>query len=66
MLLIYAFLLLAGGLFLWSSISGAVVSYKALIQAVIMLLLGAGGTAVSLRKPNSSENSGSGRSAGPG
>ena len=51
MLGIYGLLLAAGLLFLRSSVFGAAeVSYKTLVQAVIMLLLGAGGTAVSLRK----------------
>ena len=51
MLGIYALLLVAGLLFLGSSIfGGAEISYKTLVQAVIMLLLGAGGMVVSLRK----------------
>ncbi|WP_285569387.1 MFS transporter [Geothrix limicola] len=51
MLGIYALLLVAGLLFLRSSIwGGAEVSYKTMVQAVIMLILGAGGTLVSLRK----------------
>jgi hypothetical protein len=67
MLGIYILLLVAGLLFLRSSLfGGAEISYKTLVQALIMLLLGAGGTVVSLRKPSSSGSSGSGRSAGPG
>lgn len=50
MLGIYVLLLVAGVLFVWSAVAGASVSYKTLVQAVIMLLLGAGGTLVSLRK----------------
>jgi hypothetical protein len=51
MLAIYALLLAVGLLFLWSSIlGGAEISYKTMVQAVIMLILGAGGMAVSLRK----------------
>ncbi|HCZ32912.1 MAG TPA: hypothetical protein DHV93_05320 [Holophagaceae bacterium] len=51
MLGIYVLLLAAGLLFVWSAVfAGPVVSYKTLVQAVIMLLLGAGGTIVSLRK----------------
>lgn len=52
MLGIYLLLLALGLLFVWSAVfSGPAVSYKTLVQAVIMLALGAGGTAVSLRKP---------------
>jgi dipeptide/tripeptide permease len=48
---IYGLLLTAGLLFLRSSIWGsAEISYKTMVQAAIMLLLGAGGMAVSLRK----------------
>jgi dipeptide/tripeptide permease len=51
MLAIYALLLVLGLLFLRSSIFGAAeISYKTMVQAVIMLLLGASGTWVSLRK----------------
>ena len=51
MLGIYALLLGAGLLFLRSSLfGGSEISYKTLVQAVIMLLLGAGGMAVSLRR----------------
>jgi len=51
MLAIYALLLVLGLLFLSASVHGAAeISYKTLVQAVIMLLLGASGTAVSLRK----------------
>lgn len=48
---IYLLLLALGLLFFWYGLSGGrEVSYKTLVQAVIMLLLGAGGMAVSLRK----------------
>ena len=51
MLAIYVLLLVAGVLFLRSSLfGGAEISYKTLVQAVIMLLLGAGGTLVSLKR----------------
>ena len=51
MLGIYLLLLAAGLLFVRSAVfAGPGISYKTLVQAVIMLLLGAGGTAVSLRK----------------
>ena len=50
MLAIYVVLLAAGLGFVYASLSGPEVSYKTLVQAAILLLLGAGGTAVSLRK----------------
>lgn len=51
MLGIYTLLLVAGLLFLRSSLfGGAEVSWKTFIQALIMLALGAGGAAVSLRR----------------
>lgn len=51
MMAIYALLLLLGVAFFWSAVfGGAEISYKTLVQSVIMLLLGAGGTAVSLKK----------------
>ncbi len=50
MLGIYVLLLVAGLLFLRSALwGGAEVSYKTMVQAVIMLLLGAGGTTVSVK-----------------
>jgi dipeptide/tripeptide permease len=51
MLGIYGLLLVLGLLFLRSAMfGGGEISYKTLVQAVIMLLLGAGGAAVSIRK----------------
>ena len=51
MMVIYALLLAVGLLFLRSALfGGAEVSYKTMVQAVIMLILGAGGTWVSFRK----------------
>jgi dipeptide/tripeptide permease len=51
MLGVYVLLLALGLVFVWAALwGGSTVSYKTLVQAVIMLLLGAGGTAVSLRK----------------
>ena len=48
---IYALLLLAGVLFTRSALfAGAAISYKTLVQAIIMLALGAAGMVVSLRK----------------
>ncbi|MCX6548148.1 MAG: hypothetical protein NTW40_08945, partial [Acidobacteria bacterium] len=50
MLGIYVLLLVAGLLFLRSALwGGAEVSYKTMVQAVIMLLQGAGGTTVSVK-----------------
>ena len=50
-LAVYVLLLLTGLLFLRSSLfGGAQTSYKTMVQAVIMLLLGAGGMAVSLKR----------------
>jgi hypothetical protein len=51
MLGIYTLLLVTGALFLRSSVfGGSEVSWKTLVQALIMLALGAGGMAVSLRR----------------
>lgn len=51
MMAIYILLLAVGLAFLWSAIfGGPEISYKTLVQSVIMLLLGAGGTLVSLKK----------------
>ncbi len=51
MLAIYTLLLAAGAQFLRSSVfAGEEISYKTMVQAAIMLLLGAGGVWVSLRK----------------
>jgi len=50
MLGIYVLLLVASALFVWTAVSGPEISYKTLVQAVIMLALGGGGTLVSLRK----------------
>jgi dipeptide/tripeptide permease len=47
---VYGLLLAVGAFFLWTAVGGAGVSYKILVQATIMLLLGAGGMLVSLRK----------------
>ena len=54
MLGIYLLLLALGVLFVRSAVfGGSEVSYKTLVQAVIMLLLGASGTLVSLRRKQS-------------
>lgn len=50
MLGIYLLLLAVGLLFVWTAVTGPAVSYKTLVQAVIMLVLGAGGAMVSLRR----------------
>ena len=50
MLGIYVLLLGLGLLFLWFAVFGGTeISYKTMVQAFIMLILGAGGTAVSLK-----------------
>jgi MFS family permease len=52
MLAIYVVLLVAGAFFLWFSVfGGSEISYKTMVQAIILLGLGASGVAVSLRKP---------------
>ncbi|HJW73871.1 MAG TPA: MFS transporter [Geothrix sp.] len=51
MLAIYVVLLVAGAFFLWlSTFGGSEISYKTMVQAIILLGLGASGVAVSLRK----------------
>ena len=53
MIAIYTLLLVLGGWFFYTSALGAeVVSYKTMVQAVIMLLIGAGGMGISLRREN--------------
>jgi len=49
MLGLYGFILAAGGAFLVRSVSGPEVSYKTLVQALILVLLGALGLLVSRR-----------------
>jgi proton-dependent oligopeptide transporter, POT family len=47
---VYMILILLGGWFLYSSVlGGETVAYRTMVQAVIMLLLGIGGTSISLR-----------------
>ena len=49
---VYLVLLLVGGWFFYSSVSsGPDIAYKTMVQAVIMLLIGGGGTLISLRPP---------------
>jgi hypothetical protein len=47
---VYSGLILIGGYFLYSSVSGSSISYKTLVQSIIMLLIGAGGILVSRKK----------------
>ncbi len=47
---IYAGLILIGGWFLYASLSAPLVAYRTMVQACIMLLIGAGGIAISLRR----------------
>ena len=49
MVVVYSGLVLLGGWFFMISVSGAEVSYKTMVQAVIMLVIGIGGVAISLR-----------------
>ena len=47
---VYTMLIAVGGWFLYSSVfAGEFVAYKTLVQAVIMLLIGSGGVAISLK-----------------
>jgi hypothetical protein len=49
---VYLVLLFVGGWFFYSSVSsGPDIAYKTMVQAVIMLLIGGGGTLISLRPP---------------
>jgi MFS family permease len=51
MIAIYVALLVIGGWFFFiSTFGGDVVSYKTMVQAIIMLMIGTGGVAVSFRK----------------
>ncbi len=47
---VYILLIIIGGYFLYSSLSGDSVSYKTLVQSIIMLLIGSGGILVSRKK----------------
>ena len=53
MLVVYGILVVLGILYFTSSVSGEEPSYKTMVQAVIMLLVGSGGVGISLRhKPS--------------
>ncbi|MBI2428612.1 MAG: MFS transporter [Ignavibacteriales bacterium] len=47
---VYTLLILIGGYFFVSSLSGEIISYKTLVQSTIMLLIGIGGILISRRK----------------
>ncbi len=47
---VYCGLVLLGAWFLYGSLSGAEVTYRTMVQACIMLLIGAGGMAISLKR----------------
>jgi dipeptide/tripeptide permease len=49
MTVIYSLLIVVGGWFFYSSAFGESVTYKTLVQAVIMLLIGAGGIFISMK-----------------
>ncbi len=49
MIVVYAGLILLGGWFLYDSLTAPEIAYRTLVQASIMLLIGAGGVAISLR-----------------
>ncbi|MFA6457297.1 MAG: hypothetical protein WCW40_10790, partial [Bacteroidota bacterium] len=50
MIVVYASLILIGGYFLFSSMSDETVSYKTLVQSIIMLSIGIGGIVISRQK----------------
>jgi hypothetical protein len=57
MLGIYSLLVILGGWFLYQSVfGGETVAYKTMVQATIMILIGGGGLAISMRKNVSSAN----------
>jgi dipeptide/tripeptide permease len=47
---VYTLLIVIGGYFLYSSLSGSEISYKTLVQSAIMLTIGIGGIVISRRK----------------
>jgi proton-dependent oligopeptide transporter, POT family len=49
MRVVYVLFLAAGGAFLWNAVSGPEISWKTLMQALILVLLGAGGLLVGRR-----------------
>ena len=49
MLMVYSGLVLLGAWFFTTSVSEAEVSYKTMVQALIMLVIGVGGVTISLR-----------------
>ncbi len=54
MIAIYSLLVLTGGWFFYTSVfGGATVAYKTMVQAVIMLLIGAGGVFISMKHRHS-------------
>jgi len=61
MIAVYGALILLGGWFLYSSMTAIPIAYRTLVQACIMLLIGAGGVAISLRRE---ENKGLKQQAG--
>ncbi|HXG00997.1 MAG TPA: hypothetical protein VNL69_09425, partial [Bacteroidota bacterium] len=61
MLAIYSVLVLVGGWFFYTAaLRGETVSYKTIVQSVIMLLIGAGGMVVSLNRRQLTDHQSSG------
>jgi len=50
MTILYALLMVAGAAFLYDSSNSATIDYKTMVQSVILLVVGGGGLAVSLRR----------------
>ena len=55
MIAVYGALILLGGWFLYSSMTATPIAYRTLVQACIMLMIGAGGIAISLRREEKRE-----------
>ncbi|MBI5476720.1 MAG: MFS transporter [Ignavibacteriales bacterium] len=49
MIAVYSVLIILGGWFLYNSVSAETIAYKTMVQATIMLVIGGGGIAISLR-----------------
>ncbi|MBE0558353.1 MAG: MFS transporter [Proteobacteria bacterium] len=56
MLAVYGLLVVLGMWYFTSSVSGEEISYKTMVQAVIMLLIGSGGVTISLRHKSASSS----------
>jgi proton-dependent oligopeptide transporter, POT family len=49
MIAVYSGLIILGGWFLYNSVSAETIAYKTMVQAIIMLVIGSGGIAISLK-----------------